>query len=260
MAARAIWKGVIRLGDAPVPVKLYSAVEDRSIHFRLLHESDLVPVEQRMIHPGTGEPVPYGETRRGVETERGMVVLDDDELESIEPEGSRDIEILRFVPDESLDHRWYLRPYWLGPDESAGAYASLVRALEGRGLEGVARWTMRNRQYHGALRVREGRLLLVTLRHAGEVVPVEALETPAGREASGPEAEMAERLVEALTGEWDPDAWRDEYRARVLELVDAKASGQVVEFEPVRREAPEGSLEEALAASLERLDEKASSA
>lgn len=260
MAARAIWKGVIRFEEVALPVKLYSAIEDRSIHFRLLHELDLVPVEQRMVHPGTGRAVPYGETRRGVETERGMVVLDEEELESLELEGSRDIAILRFVPTREIDHRWYLRPYWLGPDDSATGYASMVRAMGERDLEGVARWTMRKKEYLGALRVREGRLLLVTLRHAGEVVSLEGLNAPSGRELAGPELEMAGRLVEALTGEWDPDAYQDEYRARVLELVEAKASGKVVAFEPVKREAPEGSLEEALAASLERAKEERASA
>lgn len=257
MAARAIWKGVIRLGDEAVPVKLYSAIEDRSVHFRLLHEPDLVPVEQRMIHPGTGRHVPYDEVRRGVETERGMVVLDDDELASLEPEKSRDIEIVRFVPTAEIDHRWYLRPYWLGPDESAPAYAALVRALGGRDVEGVARWTMRNKEYRGALRVRDDRLMLVTLRAADEVVSVERLEPPAGRDMAEAEAEMAERLVEALAGEWDAEAYQDEYRARVLELVEAKASGKVVAFEPAKRERRQGSLEETLAASLERAKERA---
>ncbi len=258
MAARAIWKAVIRLGDEAVPVKLYSAIEDRSVHFRLLHETDLVPVEQRMIHPVTEAHVPYDEIRRGVETEDGMVVLDDDEVESLEPETSRDIEILRFVPEPKIDHRWYLRPYWLGPDESGPAYAALVEALDGRGLEGVARWTMRNKDYRGALRIRKGRLMLVTLRPAAEVVGVEDLEPPGGRELAGPEAEMAGRLIEALADDWDPEGWEDEYRARVLELVEAKASGKVVAFEPVKKKAPEGSLEEALQASLERAREKAS--
>lgn len=257
MAARAIWKGVIRLGADSVPVKLYSAVEDRAVHFRLLHETDLVPVEQRMVHPGTGRHVSHEETRRGVETERGMVVLDEEELESLEPEKSRDIEILRFVPPEEIDHRWYLRPYWLGPDESNAAYAALVEALADRDLEGVARWTMRNKEYHGALRAREARLLLVTLRHSAEVISVEELEAPPGREIAGAEAEMARQLVDALAGEWEPERYEDEYRSRVLELVDAKARGKVIAFEPMKREAAKGSLEETLAASLERAKERA---
>ncbi|MDX1622862.1 MAG: Ku protein [Gemmatimonadota bacterium] len=260
MAARAIWKGVIRFGEVSLPVKLYSAVEDRSIHFRLLHEPDLVPVRQRMVHPGTGETVPYEETRRGVETERGMVVLDEEDLESLEPESSREIEIVRFVPGGEIDHRWYRRPYWLGPDGTAPEYASLATALEQRGLEGVARWTMRNKEYHGALRVREGRLLLVTLRHAGEVVSMERLEAPSGREPTDSEMEMAGKLVDALSGEWEPEAYENEYRARVLELVEAKAEGKVVAFEPVRREEPKESLEEALEASLQRIEEERASA
>lgn len=260
MAARAIWKGVIRFGDVGVPVKLYAAVEDRSVHFRLLHEPDLVPLEQRMVHPVTEEEVPYEEARRGFETPEGIVVLDEDELEALEPEPSREIEVHRFVPTGEIDHRWYLRPYWLGPDDSDAAYAALARALEEADREGVASWTMRGKEYHGALRVREGRLDLITLRHAEEVVSVADLEAPGGRELAGPERDMAMQLIEALAGEFTPEAWRDEYRARVLELVEAKASGQVVRFEPVRRKGPAGSLEEALAASLEAARERRASA
>lgn len=258
MAARAMWKGVVRFGDVEVPVKLYAAVEDRSVRFRLLHEADLVPVERRMLHAGTGREVPYEETRRGVETGGGVVILDEDELDAIEPDPSRDIEILRFVPADALDHRWYVRPYWLGPDDSDAAYAALAAALDGRDLEGIARWTMRNVEYRGALRLRDGRLELVTLRHAGEVVPVEALEPPSGREPSDAEREMAGRLVESLSGEWDPGAWSDDYRRRVLELVEAKAEGKVVAFEPARRKAARGTLEAALAASLEKVRKEAS--
>src|SRR5690554_4922940 len=116
MAARAMWKGVIGLGEG-VPVKLYSAVEDRDVHFRLLHESDRVPVRQQLVNPDTDEVVPYEDTRRGLATDDGeLVVFEGDELDALEPEASRDIEVLAFLPHEEIDHRWYLRPYYLGPD------------------------------------------------------------------------------------------------------------------------------------------------
>ena len=105
--ARAIWKGVIVAGPARVPVKLYAAVEDRSIHFRLLHEKDLVPVKQHMVHPETGDVVDAADIRRGHEVSRGVyVILDEEELAGTEPEPSRDIEALRFVPVDAIDGRW----------------------------------------------------------------------------------------------------------------------------------------------------------
>ena len=105
--ASTIWKGVIRLGDEAVPVKLRSAVSDRTIRFRLLDEPDGAPVEQRMVNPRTGAVVPWEQIRRGFETESGeIVMLDEKELEKLEPPESRDIESVRVVPREAIDHRW----------------------------------------------------------------------------------------------------------------------------------------------------------
>lgn len=252
MAARAMWKAVLRLGEASVPVKLYSAVEDRGVHFRLLHEKDGVPVEQKMVHPGTGETVPYGEARRGWESEAGtFVVLDDEDLAAAAPEASRDIEVTRFVPPEAIDHRWYDRPYFLGPDGDDAAYSALARALEASGREGVARWTMRTKSYLGALVPEDGRLALVTLRPAAEVVSADELEAPSGRSLDARERKMARQLVAALAGDDDLSEFHDEYRERVLELVAAKAEGKAAKVEPIRRrKRPKGSLADVLEASL----------
>lgn len=254
MAARAIWKGRLVLGDEEIPLKLYSAVQDRGVHFRLLHEKDGVPVRQVMVNPETNERVEHASTLRGYETGDGhIVLLDEEDLAEIEPEPSREIEVLRFVePDEYLQP-WYDRPYYLGPDgggPALEAWAALAAALEETGLEGIVRWTMRKQRYHGALRLHDGVPMLVTLRSAEEVVPVSALEAPQGRELEPREIEMAERLVEMLEGPFEPETWEDTYRNRVLELVEAKAEGRTVSIEEYRPRREEGSLEEALAASL----------
>lgn len=255
---RAIWKGTIRVGKLPVPVKLYSAVEDRTVHFRLLHQKDLVPVTQKMIHPGSGEEVPREDIRRGYEVEPGtFVVLDEDELEDLEPEPSRDIEVIAFVDPDQLDHRWYERPYFLGPDGADSSYRALHDALEKEGSEGVVRWTMRKKAYIGALRARNGGLVLVTLRHAGEVVSTEELPRPEGRPLDKKERTMARRLVDALSDEFDPSEWHDQYRKRVMELIETKAEGGEVKlrkFKP-RKTGDEG-LTDALEASLQELSKK----
>jgi DNA end-binding protein Ku len=249
MAARAIWKGSIHFGPIRVPVKLYSAVEDRGIHLRLLDARRHEPVVQRMIDPDSDRVVPAGEVRRAVPLDEGrLVVLSAGELEELEPEASREIAVTRFVPSGGIGHPWYDRPYWLGPDGDDGAYAALVAAVERREVEGVARWTMRAKEYAGALRVERGRLALITLRRAGEVVPASALDPPSGRALDERELRMARQLVEAMEGELDLTAFRDEYRERVLELVAAKAEGKVVKFpKPPRRPK-----EDDLAAVLER--------
>lgn len=251
MAARAMWKGRIRFAGVEVPVKLYSAVQDRSVHFRLLHEKDLQPVTQQMVDPETGEVVAYDEVRRAFQTEDGdLVILDDEELAELEPEPSRDIEVTHFIEPEAVTHQWYDRPYFLGPDDDDAAYFALAEALRKQKREGVVRWVMRKKEYVGALRLQGDHLMLMTLRHAGEVVPASALEPPAGRALDKREVEMAVQLVSALEDELDLTEYRDEYRDRVLELVHAKAEGKVLKFPTARKKKAEAPLKEMLEQSV----------
>jgi DNA end-binding protein Ku len=256
---RAIWKGTIRLGKLAVPVKLYSAVEDRSVHLRILHEKDLLPVKQKMIHPQTGEEVPFDEIRRGYEIEKGtFVILDENDLTAAEPEPFRDIEILRFVRDEAVDHRWYERPYFLGPDGSEPEYDALRRAMEGKGLEGLARWVMRKKSYTGALRLMGDALVLVTMRHAGEVVSTRELPKPGGRKLDSREQKMAAQLIESLADDLDLSEFRDEYRKKLMELIETKAKGGKVKlkkFRP-RTASDDEDLTSSLEASLAELKKK----
>lgn len=254
MPARAMWKGVVRFGEVAVPVKVYSAIEDRSVHFRLLHETDLVPVKQELINPETGEVVPYDETKRGFVTdENAMIILEPDELEEVEPEASRDITVLHFLPPDAIDHRWYNRPYWLGPDGSEDAYAALIAALERKGREGLARWTMRNKRYMGMLRLHQGYPMLMTLRNEHQVVAANALPEPAGPDLDERELAMAKQLMEMLAAPFEPDDYEDEYRDRVLEMIAAKAEGGTVQVGKPRKETRYEDLDEALRASLESI-------
>lgn len=251
MSARAMWKGVIRFAGFALPVKLYSAVEDRTVHFHLLHDEDRVRVRQRMVHPRTDETVPPDRVRKGIALGPDtFVVLTDEELEGLRPEPSRDIVVTGFVDPGEIDHPWYVRPYWLGPDGDENGYFALADALGREGKEGVARWVMRNKRYAGALRVEGEHLLLVTLRHVEEVVGRDQVEAPGGRSATAQERELAERLVAALAGPFEPEAYRDEYRERVLALIEAKRRGETVEVIELPERASAASLRDALEASL----------
>lgn len=253
MAARAMWKAVLRLDDVQVPVKLYAGVEDRGVHFRLLHERDRVPVRQELVDPDTDEPVPREDVRKGVPLpdREAFALLSESDLEGLEPEPSREIDVQAFVRSDLLDHRWYDRPYYLGPDGGAGDYVALVEALRSSGREGVARWVMRKKEYRGALRVHEHALVLVSLRPSSQVVARGELSAPPGRDLEPAELELAQRLIASLEGPFEPERWTDEHRERLLELIEAKASGKTIEMEPYRRKLAEGgSLREALEASL----------
>ena len=251
MAARAIWKGVVKIGSTSVPVKLYSAVQDRRIHFRLLHKTDHEPVKQQLVSADTDEVVEYASVKKAFPLARGrMVLLEKEELEKLEPEDSRDISISRFVDSHELDPRLYERPYYLGPDGNTKAYFAAVAALERKEKQGIARWVMRDKSYVGSLRADNGYLMLITLRRADEIIAADALKPPGGRELAQRELQMAEQLIAALHGEFDPTKFHDEYRARVLDLVETKAAGRkpkVVAFRPKKQK---DDLADALEASL----------
>jgi DNA end-binding protein Ku len=256
VAARAMWKGALTMPGVRLPVKLYSAVQDQKVRFHLLHDKDLARVEQRMVDPEEGRQVPYEKIRKGLVTESGVVVaLDEEEIASLAPEASRDVELLRFVPVGAIDHPWYDRPYWLGPDGDEGAYAALATALRKKEREGVARWVMRGRGYVGALRAEGDHLLLITLRRAGEVVGADELPAPGGRDLDAREKKLAEQLVSALADHFDPADYRDTFRHRLRELIAAKAEGKPIKLKKfVPRKEP-ASLEQALAASLAKAKE-----
>lgn len=251
MAARAMWKAQLLIGEQQVPVKFYSAVEDRGIHFRLLHEKDQVPVQQQLVDAESGQVISWSDTLRAVATAEGdLVVLSKEELDELAPAASRDIEVFQFVPGPVVDHRWYDRPYYLGPDGSASAWSALAAALADTGLTGIARWVMRGKRYYGALTLHAGYPVLISLRSADSLVDVSELQAPAGRELDKKELAMARQLIGLMEGEFDPADYADEYRDRVLTLVETKRSGGKVARRRIRPKEESEDLGKALEASL----------
>ncbi|MGH9970626.1 MAG: Ku protein [Pyrinomonadaceae bacterium] len=254
MAARAIWKGELKIGSTKIPVKLYSAVGDRTVRFHILDDRHLLRVKQQMVDPETSEEVDKKEIQKGYEVEPGkFVIVTDDDLESLKPKPSRGIEITEFVPPEKISQQWYERPYYLAPDGDEKAYFALVEALKNRNREGIAHWVMRNKAYVGALRAQDDYLLLVTLRNAEEVVSAKDLPKPAGREPSQKELNMAKHLVSLLEGEFNPADYKDEYRKRVMEFIERKAKGRAPRLSSVRLKRKTASLDTMLAKSLQAL-------
>ena len=253
MSTRAIWKGVIVLGRTRTPVRLMSAVEERDVHFRLLHEKDRAPVRQSMVRPDTGGEVPRDQIHKGYEVEPGVyVTFAKEELAELQPPASRDIEVAQLVPRGSVGSYWYERPYWLAADTGGTAdHAALVTALDAEERDAIVQWVMRGQKRVGVLRAHGGRLLLMALRQADEVVTPAKLEAPPGEKPDAKELRLAEQLVSALEGRFEPEKYHDEYQARVRKLIEAKAKGRKIAraAAPRRRPVP-ASLARALEASL----------
>lgn len=251
MDVRTLWKGVIHMGKHHVPVRLYAAAKDHTVHFRLLHKKDKQPVQQRMVHPETGEEVPTEDQKKAAEVEAGLfVVLDEDDLKELEPESSRTMLVERFVPDSALSHTWYDSPYFLGPDGDEGPHAALVKALEDSGQEGIVRWVMRKKEYVGSLFAHEGHLVLVKLRFADQVVLPEDVTVSFSGKIAKNELEMARRLMGMLESRFDAGRYRDEFHDRVLDMIEKKAKGRTVRPKKPGRKNRPSSLATALKASL----------
>jgi DNA end-binding protein Ku len=260
MPARAMWKAELGIGNVTVPVKLYAAVQDAQIHFRLLHAKDLLPVEQQMVDPVEDQRVAKEQIQRGIQVAEGtFVVLTDKDREQVEPKPSRRIEVEQLVDPTLLDFRWFERPYYLGPDGDDEGYFALAQALEDQGRLGIARWVMRKKHYRGALGARDGYLTLETLRASEELMQIERVVPPKNRAPDQRELKMAEQLIGMLEGPFEPEAYKDEYRERVLSLVEAKAKGRVVRLAKAAPRESEGSLLETLQASVQAGRKKASS-
>src|SRR5213593_1736095 len=254
MGARAIWTGQIKIGSATVPVKLYSAAQDKSVHFHILEAKTKTPIKQHMVNPETGEEVPSKDIRKAYEVERGtFVFLNDEELSELEPKASRDIEITHFVPAGHISHLWYERPYFLGPNGENETYSAFVEALRNQHKEGIVRWVMRKKSYVGALRTNGDYLALITLRHADEILSARDLPAPQARGLPGKELNMAEQLVGALEGQFNPQDFRDNYRDRILEFINGKARGKKMTLPAVRAKQSKLTLADELARSLKSL-------
>ena len=255
MAARALYKASIRFGGFSVPVKLYTAVGDIRIHFRQLHDADHVPLRRDMVCPVHGEPVPREHQVKGYPVARDeYVVLTAAELDAIAPESDRSIDLTATVAAAAIDPRWLERTYYLGADGKDGAYAALTATL-GRERIGICHWRMRRRDYVGALTVGGDAprvLLLITLRHAGEVVPAERVERPGGGELREQEQKTARWLVEALAADFRPGDYHDARREQLVALLQRKARGETIEIVPPKEQpaTPDDRLLAQLEASL----------
>src|SRR5256714_2544591 len=254
MAARAIWKGELKVTSTRVPVKLYSAVQDRTVRFHILEQKSKTRVKQHMVEPDSGKEITKDEIQKGFEVEPGtFVILNEEELQKLEPEASREIEITQFVPPTEIPPEYFDRPYYLGPDGDESAYFALAEALQNKGREGVARWVMRKQPYVGALRAEDDHLMLFTLRNTEEVLSAKDLPRPSARAPEKKELAMATQLVELLKGEFDAKEYKDQYRERVMEFVEKKAKGHKPKLHLVKAKKKTTSLDKVLSKSIEAL-------
>jgi DNA end-binding protein Ku len=249
-----MWSGAISFGLVNVPVKLYSAVSRKTVRFHQLNAKTGHRIAQKRVDSVTGDEIAYEDIVKGYElTKERYVVITPDELDALDPEKSRTIDIEDFVDLEDIDPVYYDHPYYLVPDKGATkAYGLLLNAMEESGKVAVARVVLRSKEQLVAIRPAPGNVLTMeTMLFADEVVPPEELDDlPEAKDlkASQRELTMAQQLIDSLSSDFEPGKYRDEYREKVLELIERKASGEEIAVQP---EAPEPKKVPDLMAALE---------
>ncbi|POX57341.1 Ku protein [Streptomyces sp. Ru71] len=231
--ARAIWTGVITFGLVTVPVGLYAATEDHTVHFHQLQRGTSDRIRNRRVNERTGDEVDTGDIVKGFEVDEGQyVIVEPDELDEIAPGRSQTIEISDFVDLDAIEPVYFDRTYYIAPrgKEYSEVYELLRAALSEVNKAGIATFVMRNKQYLTALRAEDKVLVLQTLHWADEVRdPRQELpQLPSGRAGRGKQLDMALQLIDALSSDWKPSRYRDTYQEKVRELVKAKAEGREI--------------------------------
>jgi DNA end-binding protein Ku len=251
---RPIWKGAISFGMVTIPVKLYTATEQKDVRFRLLHKTDGAPIEEKRFCTADGEEVAWEDLVRGYQVGKDeYVVLDPEEIEEAKPESASTIDIGDFVELAEIDPIYFEKSYYLEPtDVGAKPFSLLKRALEETGRIAIARVVIRTKERLATIRAYEDTLVLETMYWPDEIRSTGALDLPEGRRAEvrAKELEMARSLVENLSDRFRPEEYKDEYRVALEELIERRMAG---EQRAAKRRKPEPKvvdLMEALQASV----------
>src|SRR5437763_16920624 len=261
---RSIWSGAISFGLVNVPIKLFSAVSQKDVRFHQLDATTKTRIRQKRVSTETGEEVPYENIIKGYEVAPDQfVAIAPEELETLDPKKTKSIDIEDFVDLDQIDPVHYERPYYLVPDTGgAKPYALLVQAMKESGMVAIARMVLRTKQYLVALRAVDDAIVLETLYYNDEVIDPDELEgVPHDVDVSDRELKIARQLIESLATEFEPERYRDEYRERVIELIEKKAEGQEIVLQPQTEEPAQvvdlmAALEASLAAVKDAKDDE----
>jgi len=253
---RSIWSGSITIGLVNVPVKLYSMIYDKGVTFHFLHKTDGQPLKYVKMCTKDDKIVPWNEVVRGYEVAKDeFVTFDKKELDAVKPESDRRIRINKFVDYFSVDPIYFDRTYALMPDKSKDAYGLLLTALEKKNKAGAGRITLRTKEYPALLHTYKGALVLTTLRYAYDVVDPSGFEELGKlKEPEKAELDMAVKIVNELSGEFDITEFEDTYMRKVEAMISQKRKGEKIQVEKLPEVEAKG-LMAALRETIKQLEQ-----
>ncbi len=254
---QAIWRGAINFGLISIPVRLFSATEEKTLRFNLLHKEDDGRVGNNRTCKVCGKSeLTKDDLVRAFEYEKGQYVkFEEDELDKVQIDTSHTVEVVHFTPSEEIDPIYYQRSYYLAPDElGIKAYGLLRKALDDSNRVAVAKVAIRDKERLATLRVRDNVLVLETMFWPDEIREARFAELERDIETSEGDAKMAQTLIDNLTEDFKPDQFMDRYRAALMEAVEQKIAGKEIVAPVTGEEAPQVvDLTEALKRSLEEV-------
>jgi DNA end-binding protein Ku len=258
---KALWKGAITFGLISIPVRLHSAVQEKSLKFHLLHDEDHGRVKYQRVCSKCGKEVTWDDLVRGYEVSKDTyVTFTDEELQSVDVESIRAIDVVSFVPLESIDPIYFNKTYYVAPEPSGlKAYRLLAGALEAEQQVGIAKVALRDKEHLATIRLKEDVFVLETMHWPDEIREPAFEELDKKVDVRDQEVKMARQLVQQLSDEFKPDEFQDEYRAALEALVEQKVEGQEISVAPAPEEEEPTKvvdLMEALKASVEDAKKK----
>ncbi|WP_106766777.1 Ku protein [Paenibacillus faecalis] len=249
-----VWKGAISFGLVHVPVKMFSATEDKDISMRYIHKECGSPLSYVRKCPVCEEEVGWDEISKGYEYEKGKFVLfEKEELDQLSGQNSKNITILDFVDLTEIDPIYFQKTYYLSPDQAgANAYRLLLEAMRQSGKIGIAKIAIRSKSSMAAIRVIDECLAIETIFYPDEIRPISQVPNlPENADVNEKELSMARMLIEQLSSPFDPEKYTDDYRERLLDMISSKVAGEEVKIAPARQETNVVDLMAALQASIE---------
>jgi DNA end-binding protein Ku len=252
---RAIWKGSIGFGLVNIPVKLFSAIQQSTLNLDMVDSRDHAHIRFRRVNEDTGKEVQWEDIQKAYKVGEEYVVLEDSDFQAAAPEKSKIISIQRFVDADEIDTIFYETAYYLEPEKNgAHAYALLREALEKSGKVGVAQFVLRTAETLAVLKPKDDVLVLSKIRFVEEIRDTDELDLPKKSTVKPAELKMAMALIDHFTAGFDPQEFKDEYRAALLKVIHDKAKGKkkpATKAKPIRL-AGGPSLMEQLQASLKK--------
>ena len=236
---RPIWKGAISFGLVNIPITLYPATRSEDLRFKFLRQSDLSPINNKRVAEADGKEVPWEQIVRGYEHEKGkFVVLKDDDFARVDIEATQTVDIREFVELDEINPMFFSKPYYMEPGKGGDkAYGLLRDVLRDTGKVGIAKVVIKTREHLAAVKAQKDALVLELMHFATELIDSTEVKVPGNVKLAKKELDMARQLVASMTGKWNPEGYKDDYREALMEVIEEKVAAGGKDLKPVKKGA-----------------------